>query len=278
MRKHIQGIDHVVIATRDLDAARDSFARMGFTVTPRGYHTLGSENHCVMLGDDYFELLAVPKIHPATQFYADFLSAGDGLAAIALKTDSARGAYTEWLWSGLAPSDVVDFSRPVELPGGARDASFRITQLPNDKSPGGRVFCCEHLTRDVVWRPEWQAHANGATALAAVAIVAEDVEEVTRQYEKVFDARAERIAEGLLVQTGNTPIAVATERALAKRFPGLWITGRPYPAYAALFFRVPDRDRAEVALRKGGFDPQRMPDGSVALGADQAHGVAVLFG
>lgn len=278
MRKHILGIDHVVIATRDLDGARDSFARMGFTLTPRGVHTLGSENHCVMLGNDYFELLAVPKTHPATQYYADFLAAGDGLAAIVARTDSARGAYTEWLWSGLAPSDVVAFSRPVAAAGGARDAAFRITQLPTDRSPGGRVFCCEHLTPELVWRREWQTHANGATGLAAVAIVAADVEEVARCYERIFDTRAERIPEGLLVPTGGTPIAVATERALAKRFPGLWITGRAYPAYAALFLRVPDRDGAESVLRQGGFDPQRMPDGSVALGADQAHGVALLFG
>lgn len=57
MRKNILGIDHAVFATRDLEVARETFARMGFTVTPRARHALGSPNHCIVLGDDYLELL-----------------------------------------------------------------------------------------------------------------------------------------------------------------------------------------------------------------------------
>jgi len=57
MRKNILGIDHAVFAVRDLDVARETFARMGFSVTPRRNHTLGSRNHCIVLGDDYLELL-----------------------------------------------------------------------------------------------------------------------------------------------------------------------------------------------------------------------------
>jgi hypothetical protein len=47
---------------------------------------------------------------------------------------------------------------------------------------------------------------------------------------------------------------------------------------AALFVRVADRDAAERALQAGGLEPARMPDGSVALGADVAHGVALVLG
>ena len=31
----IAGLDHAVIAVRDLDAARDTFTRMGFSLAPR---------------------------------------------------------------------------------------------------------------------------------------------------------------------------------------------------------------------------------------------------
>ena len=65
MRQHLQGIDHVVVLVRDLDRAQQAYARMGFTLTPRGFHTLGSQNHCLMFGSDYVELLAVPRPHPA---------------------------------------------------------------------------------------------------------------------------------------------------------------------------------------------------------------------
>jgi catechol 2,3-dioxygenase-like lactoylglutathione lyase family enzyme len=280
MRKHIQGIDHVVIVVRDLDAARDTFSRMGFTVTPRGYHTLGSQNHCVMFGDDYLELLWSPEgsPHPSRQYYTDFARGGEGVAAIALKSDDARGAYSEMLWAGFEPSDPVEFSRPVQLPDGAREASFRVSMAAPDRSPGARLFVCEHLTRAVVWRPEYQRHEVGATALAAVAIVADEARTAARPYERFFDATALPIAEGVLVETGGAPIAFAAPRMLARRLPGVSFGERRPPYAAALFIRVADRDAAAAVLEAGGLRPARMPDGSVAIGADRAHGTVLVFG
>ena len=278
MRRHIKGIDHVVITARDLDSAEDTFRRMGFALTPRGHHTLGSQNHCVMFGQDYFELLMVPQRLPGREYYYDFARIGDGLAAVALKTDNARGAYGELTAAALAPSEPVDFSRPVQLPQGTGSASFRITQLGLEQTPGGQVFLCQHFTRDAVWRAEYQTHANAATGLAALVIVSNDVPAIAAAYERLFDVTAKPIAEGLLIDTGDTPIAVVTERALAKRLPGVWISARHQPCMAALFIRVSDRDAAERTIRAGGLHPTRMPDGSVAVGAAEAHGVAIIFG
>lgn len=278
MRKHLQGIDHVVIAVRDLDSTEDTFKRMGFTLTPRGHHTLGSQNHCVMFAQDYFELLMVPQRLPGREYYYDFARIGDGLAAVALKTDNARGAYGELSAAALAPSEPVDFSRPVQLPEGIKNASFRITQLGLEHTPGGQVFLCQHFTRDVVWRPECQVHANTATGLAALAILSNDVPATAAAYERLFDTKAKPIAEGLLINTGDTPIAIVGERELAKRLPGVWISAHHQPCMAVLFVRVKDRNVAEKILRAGRLHPTRMPDGSVAVGAAEAHGVAIVFG
>ena len=278
MRKHVKGIDHVVITTRDLDSAQDTFRRMGFTLTPRGHHTLGSQNHCVMFGQDYVELLMVPQRLPGREYYYDFARIGDGLAAVALKTDNARGAYGELTAAAFAPSEPVDFSRPVRLPEGTKNATFRITQLGLEHTPGGQVFLCQHFSRDVVWRPEYQTHGNTATGLAALAILSNDVPATVAAYERLFDVKAKTIEEGLLIETGDTPIAIVRESALSKRLPGVWISARHQPCMAALFIRVADRDTAERTMRAGGLHPTRMPDGSVALGAAEAHGVAIIFG
>ena len=278
MRKHVKGIDHVVIAVRDLDSTQETFRRMGFTLTPRGHHTLGSENHCVMFGQNYFELLMVPQRLPGREYYYDFARIGDGLAAVALKTENARGAFGELTAAALAPSEPVDFSRPVQLPEGMKTASFRITQLGLEHTPGGQVFLCQHFTRDVVWRPEYQVHANSATGLAAIAILSADVAATAAAYERLFDVKAKTISEGLLINTGDTPIAVVSEPALAKKLPGVWISARHQPCMAALFIHVGDRGLAERTLRAGGLHPTRMPDGSVAVGAAEAHGVAIIFG
>ncbi len=278
MRKHIKGIDHVVIAVHDLDLAAATFRRLGFTLTPRGYHDFGSQNHCIMFGDDYIELVAVPKPHPFTQYYVDFLARGEGLAATALKTNDAAAAGRELAAAGLAPNGPLAVSRPVVVDAFAQDARFALVGLPLEATPGHRMFLCQHLTRDLVWRSEWQSHGNGATGLAAIAIAAEAPAVAAAPYQRIFGVSAKDIAEGLVVESGDMPLAFVTERSLAKKLPGVWISGRPEPAAVALFIHVADRDAADQALRRGGFHWLRMPDGSVAVGATEAHGVAVVFG
>jgi len=282
MRKHILGIDHTVILVHDLDRAEDTWSRLGFTLTPRGYHTLGSQNHCLMFRSNYVELLAVPKPHPAMQYFSDFLSSGEGLAAIALATDDANGAHAELARAGIAADAPLDFSRPVILPEGTRDAAFRIVQLPNDATPGCRTFVCQHFTRDVVWRPEYVHHPLGVTGLAGIAVISGDVTGTADMYAKVFDTTPVPIAEGLRIDTseapGRVPIAIAGATQFAARLKDVALSVRLSPLLAALFLRVADREGAVAILRRGGFRPVRLGDGSVAVGADQANGVAMIFG
>ena len=278
MRAPISGIDHVVIAVRDLDRARAVFERLGFTLTPRGVHTLGSQNHCVMFERDYFELLAPPPAHPAMQYYNDFLAKGDGLAAIALATDDANAAYAALRANGVEAEAPLDFARPVELPGGARDAAFRIVQLPVDQTPGCRTFLCQHFTRDVVWRPEYQRHALGATGLAGVAVVVEDPARAAPRYAQIFGTRPAPITEGLRVDTGSAPIALAARGKLGRRLTGAELPARARPFVAALFIRVADRAAAADTLSRGGFAPVTLQDGSYAVNAHEACGVTLVFG
>lgn len=278
MRNNIGGIDHAVLAVRDLEAARETFRRLGFTVTPRGHHTLGSQNHCIVFGEDYLELLWLPPELKTRPFIADFLEGGEGLAALALKTPDAEAACAELGTAGLDPSPPLDFSRPVHFAGGVGNARFRTLDIGASHVPCGRLFLCEHQTPELVWRTEWRQHENGATALAAVAVITADVAATANAYERIFATHAKEIAEGLLVETGGAPLAIVTDRSLARRLPGVWISARPAPMMVALFIRVADRARAEQRLRRGGLHLTRTPDGSVAVGAAEAHGVALVFG
>jgi len=159
------GIDHAVIVVRDLDAAAADFSGLGFTLTPRGVHSIGSQNHCIMLSSTYLELLAAPVEHPWLEYYRRFLrERGDGLAAIALASEDADATYAELRAHGVAARAPMDLSRPVE--GGM--ARFRLVQI--DGRPA--VFACQHLTRELVWRREWQAHDNGAAELVGVSLPA----------------------------------------------------------------------------------------------------------
>jgi len=148
-----------VIAVRDLDAAAADFNKLGFTLTPRGHHSIGSQNHCIMLGTTYLELLVAPVAHPWLDYYRSF---GEGLAAIALSTDDADATYAQLKARGARPP--IELSRPVE--GGV--AKFRLVQM--DGAP--QLFFVQHLTRHLVWRSEWQKHANGAGELVHVSLSA----------------------------------------------------------------------------------------------------------
>lgn len=275
MRPQLQGIDHVVVLVRDLDKAQRAWQRMGFTLTPRGHHTLGSQNHCLMFGRDYVELLAVPRSHPATRHYSDFLAAGEGVGGIALGTQDAAGLHAALARDGIVADAPLMFSRPVQDLGEAR---FCIVQLPADASPGCRMFACQHFTRQLVWRPEYQRHANGASEIAALAVVAEDPAAAATSYGRLFAARPQPIEEGLLVQTGSAPIALASRWKLGHRLHGVGLPLRPRPLVAALFVRVADRARAAGVLRRNGLKPVALADGSMAVSAQDAHGVAVIFG
>ncbi|MGB8511504.1 MAG: VOC family protein, partial [Pseudolabrys sp.] len=52
-----RGLDHIVHAVRDLDAAADLYRRLGFTVGARNKHPWGTYNHIVQLPGFFIELL-----------------------------------------------------------------------------------------------------------------------------------------------------------------------------------------------------------------------------
>ena len=157
-------LDHTVINTKyGMDAAADLFAAMGFTLTPRGFHSLGSMNHLMMFGTDYLELLGVPE--GGGHQRPDLDVAPVGINGLVFKTDDVDVTYAHMQAIGVDGDPPKTFSRPVDVPEGTRDAKFRTVTVRADVFPGGRVYFCEHGTPELVWRPEWQSHAAGITAV-----------------------------------------------------------------------------------------------------------------
>ena len=57
-------LDHLVINTRfNLDSYRAFFSRLGFTVTPKSHHSLGSVNHLIVFQDTYLESVIVSYVY-----------------------------------------------------------------------------------------------------------------------------------------------------------------------------------------------------------------------
>jgi hypothetical protein len=210
-------LDHVVIDVRDrMDEAARTFAALGFELTPRGHHTLGSMNHLAMFGTDYLELLGFGEGGANRPELAPFPI---GLNGLVFKTDDADVVHAHAQAAGLPILPVQAFSRPVELDGARRDARFRTTRLDPAKIAMGRVYFCEHRTPELVWRPEWQAHPNGARAIARVIVATADPRRTGSLFGALFGP--ESVAEegaGCLVRAGAAQVELNTLDAIAEEF------------------------------------------------------------
>ena len=81
--------------------------------------------------------------------------------------------------------EPVRFARPVQLADGAHDARFVVTHVDAGETPGASMFFCEHQTRDLVWRPEWQSHPIGATAIAGLTATHPDPQQAAARYRRL---------------------------------------------------------------------------------------------
>ncbi len=257
-----RGIDHLVIAVRDLDRAEAQYRRLGFALTPRGHHIkLGSYNHCAMFGEDYLELLAQgTQSRPALE---RFLRVREGVAGIALRTVDARRTFAELRQQGVAIADPVDFGRPVDTPEGKREARFTTTEIDNDTTAGHRVFFCEHKTPELVWLRQYQVQPNGVTALAGLVVVD-------------ADGRLEGALKRALGDASGA-IEYLVPALAAQRFGGDPILAVAQPYVAAVRLRVKDRAATARFLEAAGVSTRSIAGGALQVSSRDAVGAILEF-
>ena len=173
----IAGIDHALIGVADLDAARDTFTRLGFTISPRGRHIgWGTGNYTIMFEHDYVELLGVVDPSQYIHRLDEFLKTGEGLLNVALGTEDAEAAH-RWLQAqGMDAAPAEQLQRLLETDGGDETLQFRNVYISSDLTPGLNTFACEHLTPEKIRRASWLSHPNGARGISEVTIVMESLD------------------------------------------------------------------------------------------------------
>jgi catechol 2,3-dioxygenase-like lactoylglutathione lyase family enzyme len=226
-------LDHVVIDVRNrIDEAMHSFSALGFQLTPRGHHTLGSVNHLAMFATDYLELLGFGELGATRTEIARFPV---GLNGLVFKTADADLVHRRADASGLPVLPVQAFSRPVDLDGATRDARFRTTRLDPDKIAIGRVYFCEHLTPDLVWRPEWQSHPNSASAISRVVVATADPQRSALLFHDLFGAASVAEHAGKHVMAaGAAQVELVSPNTIAAEFG----EAAPEPAGRAEYMAV----------------------------------------
>jgi hypothetical protein len=268
-------LDHVVVDVRDrMDEAARVFAALGFQLTPRGYHTLGSMNHLAMFATDYLELLGFGEGGASRPELAPFPI---GLNGLVFKTNDADVVHAHALAAGLPILPVQSFSRPVELDGAHADARFRTTRLDPGRIAMGRVYFCEHRTPELVWRPEWQSHPNGARAISRVIVATGDPRRTASLFRALFgpDAVTER-ETSCLVRAGSAQVELTVPGAIAEEFGDASAAPGGRTEYlAALVLKV--SSLADTAERLRGVPGVRIEPRRVVVPAGAAFNTTLAF-
>jgi hypothetical protein len=184
-------LDHVVINVLfDMDRAADLMSRLGFTLTPRGYHSLGSINHLMMFEHDYLELIGLPSGTDVLR--KDVLESPRGLDGLVFKANDIDVTERTLRESGLAMLEPRSFSRPVTIDGAEHLARFRTVRTAPELFEAGRVYYCQHFTPELVWHRPWMSHANGASTLRELVVVTSNIEVDAPLYAKAAQATAEK--------------------------------------------------------------------------------------
>ena len=271
-------LDHVVVNVRDrIDAGLETYRRLGFTMTPRGYHTLGSMNHLAILGSEYLELIAAAP--GETRRDAAILAAPFGLNGLVFGTENSAAVYAALHEAGVPVEPPLEFSRPVELADGPRDATFRTVRLTPGTVPAGRIYFCHHFTRDLVWRDEWRHHANGAIGVARAVIAARDPSVLGGLFARMFGEDAiRRSGTGRSLAVGLSQFDVVTTDALVREYGDAAPAADGRDDYmAALTIRTRSLDRAAAALAAGQIKGVRREPDRIVAPAAEALGVTLEF-
>ena len=176
---------------------------------------------------------------------------------------------------------ALSFFRPADLPDGSRDdAQFSAVRLDRSAAFDGRIYWCEHLTPEHVWRPEWQVHPNGATAVARILLSVRDPERQAAMFRRMFGAAAVTAgADGRAVlRAGEAVVEAAPHAAVAAELGA----AAPDPAgrgdhMAVVGLRVRDLAATAAVLRANGVAGLAEAPGRLRVPAAAAMNTTIDF-
>ena len=211
-------LDHIAINVREnMDEAYKLFSELGFTLTPRGYHTLGSINHSMVFKNDYLELIGTPKGKPITR--PELRNAEIGINGLVFKSDNIKKTYQHLINMKLSNFPPRYFSRPVEINGIEREAKFETVSIKDNIFKAGRIYFCNHLTPNLVWIPEFKSHKNNVSEIAEITIIDSNPLLVLENINKISDRIKIDKQENLItVKTDDIKISLYDEKSFKERY------------------------------------------------------------
>ncbi|HEV7878628.1 VOC family protein [Bradyrhizobium sp.] len=283
-----RGLDHIVHAVRDLDAAAEFYSRAGFTVGARNRHAWGTHNHIVQFPGVFIELIAIgePELirigAPGTfsfgAFLRDFLAREEGLAMLVLEGKGAPADAAAFREAGIGDFKPFNFEREATRPDGSpTKVGFSLVFAADEKAPDIGYFTCQQHHPENFWNPAFQRHPNGAAGIAGIVMASSNPGD-HRHFISAFsgERHIEADANGISATTPRGIIQVMNPSAYRAT------TGTEAPDLArgahlaAIRFIVRDKAAATSALKGGGIAATEC-DAGIVVPPDGAYGATLIF-
>ena len=176
------GIDHPLIAVRDLCKLRSRLIAIGFNMTAVGRHPWGTSTSLAMFDGCLIEIMGIYNETlldevPAGDFrfgrhVHSHLHEREGVALTALHgtdavQDAARAAE-----AGLTVNGFLEFGRDVVLPDGkAGRTKTTLALMPDPVWPRLSFFLCQQHRPDLIYVPSRLKHSNTVHGISAITIL-----------------------------------------------------------------------------------------------------------
>jgi hypothetical protein len=266
-----RGLDHIVHAVHDLDAAASFYRRAGFTVGARNRHPWGTHNYIVQFPGVFVELVSVgepglippsgPRVFSFGAYIRDFLSRSEGLSMLVLEGKGAAADADAFRAAGIGDFEVFDFARETRRPDGTTvKVAFSLVFATDPHTPDVGYFTCQQHFPENFWNPAFQSHPNAAKGVAGVVIVAKNPAD-HGDFLKAFSGASDLTptSGGITIKTPRGEITVLNPTAFRLAFgvepPDVADSAR----LAAIRFSLPERQ------------------GSLIVPPDEAFGATLIF-
>jgi hypothetical protein len=282
-----RGLDHIVHAVRNLDAAGAFYQRLGFTVGARNRHPWGTHNRLVQLPGFFVELLTMAEPDKVGddgfsrlfgRYNQDFLARQEGLSLLILESRDAVRDAAEFAAAGIAASDGMRFERDGKRPDGTPvKVAFSLAFARDAAAPALAFATCQQHFPENFWNPAFQSHANTVSRINGVVMVADNPAD-HHIFLSAFVGERDLTATstGVVVTTPRGDFAVMAPDAFLQHYGVAAPDPAAGPRLSAIRFGVADMATLVRHLQAADV-AATMRMGRVVVAPAEAFGATVVF-